>query len=111
MNNQAMRVLARFNRHVTNPAFRAVAAHVPGYANVVHTGRRTGRRYRTPVGITWQRNELRIALNYGMHSDWVKNVLAADSLTLDHRGKRITLTEPRVAQIGGRDFLLATIPR
>lgn len=90
-----------------NPAFRSVAARIPGYANVMHTGRRTGRRYRTPGGITWHHNEVRIALNYGYNSDWVQNVLTEGELELEHRGQTITLTEPEITQISGRDFLLA----
>ncbi|NNH70484.1 nitroreductase family deazaflavin-dependent oxidoreductase [Nocardia uniformis] len=103
-----MRQLARINRYLTNPAFRALAARLPGYANVVHIGRRTGRHYRTPVGITRHHDEIRIALNYGRHSDWVRNVLAVGDFELEHRGRTIALTDARVARLDGRDFLLAT---
>ncbi|MBF6135576.1 nitroreductase family deazaflavin-dependent oxidoreductase [Nocardia otitidiscaviarum] len=104
-----MRVLARVNRRITNPAFLGAAARLPGYANVVHVGRRTGRRYRTPVGTTWRGTELRIALNYGQGSDWVRNTLAAGRFELEHRGRVLAMTEPEIVVEVGRPFLSARV--
>ncbi|WP_194818228.1 nitroreductase/quinone reductase family protein [Nocardia sp. XZ_19_385] len=109
MNRTGMRLLARVNRRATNPLFRALAARVPGYANVVHYGRRTGRRFRTPIGTTWRDGELLVALNYGTGSDWVRNVLAAGGFELEHRGRVLRLTEPRIGTRGGRDVLSARL--
>ena len=39
---------------------------------------------------------VRIALTYGVHSDWVKNVLAADGCCLRTRGQKLSLTSPQV---------------
>ncbi|RDI59011.1 nitroreductase/quinone reductase family protein [Nocardia pseudobrasiliensis] len=103
----AMRLLAGFNRRVTNPGFRLFAGRVEGYANVVHTGRRSGRTYRTPVGITWDGDQLLVAVNYGRGSDWVRNVLAAQCFQLEHRGREISMDRPQLACIGGRYFLIA----
>ncbi len=44
--------------------------------------------------------ELAIVLNYGPKSDWVRNVLAAGSAGIVHRGRRFRLNEPRVVPIG-----------
>src|SRR5215204_4698399 len=41
--------LARFNRVTTNRVAFPVARRVPGFAVVLHTGRRSGCSYRTPV--------------------------------------------------------------
>ncbi|MFI6867696.1 nitroreductase/quinone reductase family protein [Nocardia sp. NPDC050406] len=109
MREHPMRLLARLNRHLTNPLFLPIAARIPGYANVIHIGRRTGRRYRTPVGITWHGPQLRTALNYGPHSDWTRNILAAGRFDLEHRGRRLTLTDPQLTTIDGRPFLTAVI--
>ncbi|MCM6774389.1 nitroreductase family deazaflavin-dependent oxidoreductase [Nocardia sp. CDC159] len=103
----AMRLLAGFNRRVTNPGFRVLARRVAGYANVVHTGRRSGRTYRTPVGITWDGDQLLVAVNYGRRSDWVCNVLAAERFRLEHRGREIPMDRPQLELIGGRYFLIA----
>ena len=43
------RAFARFNRRVANPVVRLVAGRLPPLAVVTHTGRRSGRSYRTPV--------------------------------------------------------------
>ena len=106
--NELMRILARVNRRLTNPPFNALATRLPGYAVVVHTGRRTGHRYRTPVGIRWCGNQVQIALNYGRRSDWAQNVLAADHLVLEHRGHQIPLNQPHIVHTGRRYFLRAT---
>ncbi|WP_228817879.1 nitroreductase/quinone reductase family protein [Nocardia transvalensis] len=102
-----MRLLARINRYLTNPLFRVVAGRVRGYANIVHTGRRSGRSYRTPVGITWDGNQLMVAVNYGATSDWVRNIVTAGAFRLEHRGRSIAMDRPELARIGGRDFLIA----
>lgn len=101
--------LARFNRHLTNRVFRFIADRAPGYATVRHTGRRTRQHYRTPVGVTWRRNRLFIALNYGTGSDWVRNVQAARELRLIHRRAEVTLRDPRIAHVSGRPFLTAVV--
>lgn len=103
-----MRMLAGFNRRLTNPVFRTVAPRIPGHANLVHIGRRSGRSYRTPVGTTWRGDELLIAVNYGRHSDWVRNVLAAGEFELEQRARTVRLRQPHLVTIAGRDFLSAT---
>ena len=37
-----------------------------------------------------------ISLPYGADRDWVKNVLAAGSCTLERGGRRVELTDPRI---------------
>jgi len=43
------KALARFNRRVTNRVMPRVAGWTPGFAIIEHAGRKSGRRYRTPV--------------------------------------------------------------
>ncbi|AXY52360.1 hypothetical protein D092_11520 [Rhodococcus ruber Chol-4] len=93
------RALARFNRVVTNRLARPVAGHLPGTAIVEHRGRRSGRRYRTPVLVFGRAGGYRIALTYGPRTDWVRNVRAAGGCTLHHRGRRLDLVDP----VLGRD--------
>jgi hypothetical protein len=49
MNPRVARRLAHFNRRFTNHVARPLAMLLPGFGVVVHTGRRSGREYRTPV--------------------------------------------------------------
>jgi deazaflavin-dependent oxidoreductase (nitroreductase family) len=70
------RVVARFNRIVTNPIQGSYAWLVPPWAVVCHRGRRSGRLYRTPVIAFEHRRTLAIVVLYGERSDWVQNLLA-----------------------------------
>lgn len=80
------RWLARANRHATNRITGPVAGHLPGFGIVVHTGRTTGRTYRTPVNVFGTDTGYAVALTYGPDSQWVRNVLAAGGCELETRG-------------------------
>jgi deazaflavin-dependent oxidoreductase (nitroreductase family) len=88
--------LARFNRRAANPLMRKLASRAPLMALVVHRGRRTGRRYETPVLAFTRGAVVTIALTYGADVDWLKNVKAAEGCTLIRRGRRLELTGPRI---------------
>jgi deazaflavin-dependent oxidoreductase (nitroreductase family) len=90
--------LARINRRVTNPIMRTFAGRVPGFAIVVHRGRRTGREYRTPVNAFRSPAGIVIALTYGPDRDWVRNVLAAGACTIEWRGRPRRFHHPAVRQ-------------
>jgi deazaflavin-dependent oxidoreductase (nitroreductase family) len=88
--------LARFNRTVTNRVTRLVVGHLPGFGIVVHVGRRTGHRYRTPVNVFRRPGGYVIALTYGEVADWIRNVRSAGGCELERRGRLVRLTSPRV---------------
>ncbi|MCX4092783.1 nitroreductase family deazaflavin-dependent oxidoreductase [Nocardia sp. alder85J] len=88
--------LAKFNRRVTNQIAGRVAGRLPGFGIVVHTGRKSGRVYRTPVNVFEHDGTYRIALTYGPGSDWVRNVLSAGRFELETAGHTVTLTDPSV---------------
>jgi deazaflavin-dependent oxidoreductase (nitroreductase family) len=90
------RALARFNRVATNHVGRLVAPYVPGAANIVHRGRRSGREYRTPISAFRRPGGYAAALTYGPEAEWVQNVLAAGSAILEMRGGTVRVTKPRV---------------
>jgi deazaflavin-dependent oxidoreductase (nitroreductase family) len=92
----APRSLARFNKRFTNHLTSKVAGFLPGFAIVSHTGRNSGRAYRTPVNAFRTDDGYIIALTYGAKSDWVKNVLAAGSCELQTRGRRVRLISPHI---------------
>ncbi len=89
--------LARFNRRVTNRIAGVFAGRAPGFSMLIHTGRRSGKTYRTPI-LTFREGVggYRIALTYGDGADWVRNILAAGGCDLLTRGRLIHLTNPRV---------------
>jgi deazaflavin-dependent oxidoreductase (nitroreductase family) len=91
--------IARFNRVVTNPLLRPVAARAPYFGVVVHRGRVSGRVYRTPVNAFERDGEVIFALTYGPDRDWLKNVIHQGHFTLIHRGKGVELAEPRLERM------------
>jgi deazaflavin-dependent oxidoreductase (nitroreductase family) len=90
------KTLARLNRRGLNRLTRRIAPHAPGFGVVVHTGRRSGRRFETPVNVFPSASGVRIALTYGADSDWVKNVVANGGCTLRTRGRELALVDPRI---------------
>ena len=88
--------VARFNRRVTNRVTGTFADHLPGFAILIHTGRRSGQTYRTPINAFRDGDDYIIALTYGAETDWVRNVLAAGGCKLVTRGRQVTLAHPRI---------------
>jgi len=101
--------LARFNRSVTNRVTRLVANHLPGFGIVVHVGRRSGRRYRTPVNAFQRPGGYVIALTYGEVADWIRNVMRAGGCELERRGRLVRLTAPRVVVDRRADLVPAPV--
>ena len=92
----APRWLARFNLHVTNRILGPLARRMPGMGVVIHTGRRTRQRYRTPVMVFPHGTRYVIALTYGRDSQWVRNVLAQGGCKLETQGEIIDLADPEI---------------
>ena len=103
------RRVAHFNRRVTNRVTGPLAPRLPGFGVVVHTGRKSGREYRTPVNVFRSDGRFVIALTYGAEADWVRNVLAAGGCVLISRGRRHALTAPRVTHDESRELVPAPV--
>jgi deazaflavin-dependent oxidoreductase (nitroreductase family) len=102
--------LARFNRRVTNPVVRTFAGRLPLFAIVVHQGRSSGRRYRTPVNAFARPDGgFTLALTYGADSQWVRNVLARGGCTVESRGRSLPLTNPRLVHDPSRRLVPAPV--
>jgi deazaflavin-dependent oxidoreductase (nitroreductase family) len=99
--------LAQFNRLAFNRVVRTFAGRRGSPVAVVeHRGRRSGRRYRTPVLAFRVDGGYLVALFYGADRDWVRNVLAAGGCTLERGGRRVELTAPRLlGAAAGRTLL------
>lgn len=96
------RPLRKLNRAGFNHLTRPLMRHLPGFAVVHHKGRRSGREYQTPVDVFPVDGGFILALTYGADTDWVKNVLAAGSCTIETRGRRVRCTAPRLYRDPGR---------
>ena len=88
--------LARFNRHFTNPIQRMWAGWAPTFGILEHTGRKSGKPYRTPLTVFSTDDGVAILLTYGPNRDWLKNVDATGGASLRRYGKTFELTDPRV---------------
>ena len=99
--------IRRFNRDVTNPRQLRQAGQPGAWTSVVHhVGRTTGRPYRTPVVALPTDNGFLFALPYGPRADWVRNVLAAGSTTLDHDGQTTQVARPTLVPADEAKHLL-----
>ena len=85
-----------FAVYVINPIARLFAGWVPGFGILKYLGRKSGRRYRTPVNVFKRGDHFVFALTYGSRVDWVKNVLAAGGCEMRHCGRDIRLFRPEV---------------
>jgi deazaflavin-dependent oxidoreductase (nitroreductase family) len=63
---------------------------------VVHKGRRSGRTYQTPVNVFRTPDGFVIALTYGVETEWVKNVVAANGCEVRTGGRSYQADSPRV---------------
>jgi deazaflavin-dependent oxidoreductase (nitroreductase family) len=90
------RVVGKWNKAGLNRLTRHVAPWMPGFGVVVHRGRRSGRRYQTPVNVFPAGDGYVLALTYGPDADWVKNVMAAGGCELRTRGQVVELGSPRL---------------
>jgi len=88
--------VARFNKYVTNRVTIHIAGWMPGFAIVSHVGRRSGRRYRTPVNVFRHGDQYVFALTYGPAVDWLRNVVAAGGCEIETRGRTVQLCDPRL---------------
>lgn len=88
--------LARFNRHVTNPIQRLWAGWAPTMGILEHAGRRSGKRYRTPLTVFTTDDGVAILLTYGPDRDWLKNLTAAGEGRIRRYGKTLRVYDPRV---------------
>jgi deazaflavin-dependent oxidoreductase (nitroreductase family) len=87
-------------RHVANrylnPVMRHVARRLPGFGIVTYRGRKTGRSYSTPINVFRRGDAYYVFLTYGSDAQWVKNVLAARSCSLETRGRVVELVDPEL---------------
>ncbi len=103
------RRLARFNRVFANRLIGRTVSAMPGFGAVLHDGRSSGRRYRTPVMVFGGGDRYVLALPYGADSDWVRNVLAAGGCDLLTGGRAMRMAEPRVYADASRSDVPAPV--
>ena len=81
-----------------NPLLIGVAGsgRIPLWAVVEHTGRRSGKRYRTPIAMRRTARGFVIPLPYGEGTDWCRNTIAANGCAVRWNGRSVPVGSPRV---------------
>ena len=105
------RAVANLNRRVTNPVARSLTPWLPCLGTLEHTGRKSGRHYRTPLLVFKTRDGFVILIGYGPESDWLKNVLAGGPTVLHKLGKAIALANPQIVSKAEAAPLITPAPR
>jgi len=95
------RAVARFQRRFTNPLLARFAGMLPGYGLLFHTGRKSGRAYRTPLNVFKAPGGFAIVIAYGHESDWLRNLYAAGGAEMVKGRRRYTVSNARV--VSGSD--------
>src|SRR5215831_17588200 len=90
------RFMRRVNRTVTNPVLGTIAWALPPLAIVGHVGRKSGRRYRTPVVAFPTATGFVIPMTYGRDVDWARNLVKGRGGELVRRGHHFALRNPRI---------------
>ena len=85
-------VVNRYLNRLTSP----MARRLPGFAILTHRGRTSGRTYRTPINVFRRGDDYFFFLTYGSDAQWVKNVLASGSCSIETRGRTVELVEPKL---------------
>jgi deazaflavin-dependent oxidoreductase (nitroreductase family) len=87
-------------RHVAtryiDPLLLPLATKLPAFGVLTHVGRRTGRVYHTPINLFRRGDEYLFFLTYGSDVQWVRNVLAAGSCSVETCGRVVELMEPEL---------------
>jgi deazaflavin-dependent oxidoreductase (nitroreductase family) len=104
------RGVARFNKRVTNRIQGLYAWLVPPWAVILHSGRRSGRQYRTPLFAFRRGQTLVIALLYGEESEWLRNLRAGGGHVI-RAGRTFVVGAPEVVATSEAGSLLARLSR
>jgi deazaflavin-dependent oxidoreductase (nitroreductase family) len=93
---QMPRTMRRINRAFTNPLMRPLAGRLPPLAIAHHVGRKSGRRYQTPV-LAFSTDEGFVTpLPYGTDTDWCLNWIEAGEGLVEAAGRRTAVANPRI---------------
>ena len=92
------RRIVRFAARLINPLTLLVAGRrwMPIVGVLIHTGRRTGRAFSTPLGMRHHGDTFVMPLTFSESAAWYRNVRAAGSAVVRYMGHEYTLVDPEV---------------
>jgi deazaflavin-dependent oxidoreductase (nitroreductase family) len=103
--------MRRVNRVFTNPLMGTFAWLLPPLAMVHHTGRKTGRPYRSPVVAIASDHGFVIPMTYGRDVDWARNLVHARGGEVERMGRRVVVRNPRIVGLDEAAPLLPAAAR
>jgi deazaflavin-dependent oxidoreductase (nitroreductase family) len=80
------RVVSRLQKYLANPVSKLVAGIV-GPALLETTGRKTGKKRRTPVGASRSGDSFFIVTEHGRRAGYVRNIGADPHVRIKHHGR------------------------
>jgi deazaflavin-dependent oxidoreductase (nitroreductase family) len=92
------RALARHTRGAVNKMTLHLAGHA-AFADLEHTGRKSGIVRHTPVRAFRAGDIVVVGLNFGRRSDWYQNIKAAGSCRMRLGGEQLTLGAPTLVPV------------
>ena len=97
LHNKFLNGVRIFNKYIFNRITLTFAGSEKGPFSVLyHTGRHSGRAYRTPVLASYVDETIIIPLSYGENVDWLRNILAAGGCEILRKNERIRAINPEV---------------
>src|SRR5262245_54028829 len=94
------------NRVFTNPVLGTIAWVVPPFAVIHHIGRKSHRKYRTPVVAFHGDAGFVVPMTYGRDVDWARNIVRARGCELERLGRRVKTRNPRIVSLGAAEHRL-----
>ncbi len=97
------RSIFRFMARIWNPPMLLVIRRglIPNFGLIIHSGRRSGRTFTTPVAVGVRDGAVYIPLTLGIHSHWFQNVVVAGECLVVARGHELRATHPVVVEDEG----------
>ena len=90
--------LPRWLAHINQRVFNPMEVRRGARPVLIHTGRSSGKTYRTPLDAHRLPDGYLFIPLYGPRTDWVRNVLAAQAARLSIDGHEIELQTPRLVK-------------
>lgn len=101
------RFMRDVNRVLTNPLLGSIAWLFPPLAVIHHVGRKSGRRFRTPVVAFRTATGFVIPMTYGRDVDWARNLISGRGGEVVRSGHSVAVRNPRIV---GAATALASLP-
>jgi deazaflavin-dependent oxidoreductase (nitroreductase family) len=99
-------IVRYFSTLFKKPMITSIESGKSDCSIIYHTGRKSGRAYRTPVEAIFLGDEVLIGLVYGRKTDWLKNVLAQEGCSVFYKLQMYTATNPVILPVDSARELL-----